>query len=117
VLAPMKGGTRLTSAIEFASINSKATPIQLRKVEPIAQNMLDMGKSQLDKAWLGARPCTADMMPVIGKAPKHKGLWFNFAHAHHGLTLGPISGRLLAEEMTGKKPFIDIKPFSVERFG
>jgi Glycine/D-amino acid oxidases (deaminating) len=29
------------------------------------------------------------MLPVIGKAPRHAGLWFDFGHQHHGLTLGP----------------------------
>ncbi|WP_157788710.1 FAD-dependent oxidoreductase, partial [Brucella abortus] len=48
--------------------------------------------------------------------PRHKGLWFNFGHAHHGLTLGPASGRLLAEMMTGAEPFTDPTPYSAERF-
>ena len=69
------------------------------------------------KPWKGARPCLPDMLPVIGKAPRHPGLWFDFGHQHHGLTLGPATGRLLAEMMTGETPFADIRPFAVERFG
>ena len=57
------------------------------------------------------------MLPVIGRAPRHAGLWFDFGHQHHGLTLGPATGRLLAEMMTGETPFADIGPFAVERFG
>ena len=49
------------------------------------------------------------MLPVIGKAPRHPGLWFDFGHQHHGLTLGPATGRLLAEMMTGETPFADIE--------
>jgi len=56
------------------------------------------------------------MRPVIGPAPRHKGLWFDFGHAHHGLTLGPASGRLIAEMMTGEKTYIDPTPYSAERF-
>ena len=40
-----------------------------------------------------------------------------FGHNHHGLTLGPVTGRLLAEMMTGAQPFIDARPFRPERFG
>ena len=47
------------------------------------------------------------MLPVIGRAPRHAGLWFDFGHQHHGLTLGPVTGRLLAEMMTGETPFAD----------
>jgi D-amino-acid dehydrogenase len=56
------------------------------------------------------------MMPIIGKAPRHEGLWFAFGHAHHGLTLGPVTGRVLAELITGETPFIDIAAYSPQRF-
>jgi D-amino-acid dehydrogenase len=56
------------------------------------------------------------MKPVIGPAPCHKGLWFDFGHQHLGLTLGPVSGRLLAELMAGETPFVDPTPFRADRF-
>jgi len=56
------------------------------------------------------------MLPVLGPAPAHKGLWFNFGHAHHGLTLGPVTGRLLAEMMTGESSSIDPRPYRADRF-
>jgi D-amino-acid dehydrogenase len=56
------------------------------------------------------------MRPVIGPAPRHRGLWFAFGHAHHGLTLGPVTGRLLAEMMTGATPFTDPAPYGPARF-
>jgi D-amino-acid dehydrogenase len=75
-----------------------------RKLFPALGERLD------DTPWLGRRPCLPDMRPVIGPAPRHPGLWFNFGHAHHGLTLGPVSGRLLAELITGERPFTDPRP-------
>jgi D-amino-acid dehydrogenase len=56
------------------------------------------------------------MLPVIGRAPRHANLWFAFGHAHHGLTLGPVTGRLVAEMMAGEKPFVDPAPYAAERF-
>jgi D-amino-acid dehydrogenase len=56
------------------------------------------------------------MLPVIGRASRHRGLWFAFGHAHHGFTLGPVTGRLLAEGMTGAPTFCDLKPFAADRF-
>jgi len=56
------------------------------------------------------------MLPVIGRAPRHQGLWLDFGHHHLGLTLGPVSGRLLAEMMTGETPFIDPTPYRADRF-
>jgi D-amino-acid dehydrogenase len=56
------------------------------------------------------------MLPVIDRAPNHGNLWFAFGHAHHGLTLGPVTGRLVAEMITGEKPFVDPAPYSAARF-
>ncbi|HEX9396579.1 MAG TPA: FAD-dependent oxidoreductase, partial [Burkholderiales bacterium] len=53
---------------------------------------------------------------IIGAAPRHANLWFAFGHAHHGLTLGPVTGRLVAEMVTGNAPFVDPAPYRVERF-
>ncbi|MBN3820944.1 FAD-binding oxidoreductase, partial [Paraburkholderia sp. Se-20369] len=55
-------------------------------------------------------------LPVIGAAPRHRDLWFAFGHAHHGFTLGPVTGRLVADLVMGTRPFVDPAPFRVERF-
>ncbi|HEY7845888.1 MAG TPA: FAD-dependent oxidoreductase [Bradyrhizobium sp.] len=117
VLAPMSRGIRLTSGVEFARRDAPATPIQIERALPKAHKLFPLGEPVDAKPWKGARPCLPDMLPVIGKAPRHQGLWFDFGHQHHGLTLGPVTGRLLAEMMTGEKPFADPAPFAVERFG
>jgi D-amino-acid dehydrogenase len=57
------------------------------------------------------------MLPVIGPAPRHRGLWFNFGHAHQGFTLGPLSGRLMAELIEGGPTRVDMAPYSAARFG
>ncbi|MFZ2157094.1 MAG: FAD-binding oxidoreductase, partial [Bradyrhizobium sp.] len=117
VLAPMNRGIRLTTGVEFARRDAPPTPIQLQRALPQAHALFPLGEAVDAKPWIGARPCLPDMLPVIGKAPRHAGLWFDFGHQHHGLTLGPATGRLLAEMMTGETPFADPTPFAVERFG
>lgn len=116
VLAPMDRGIRLTSGAEFAALSAPPTPVQLDRAEAIARDLFPLGQ-RLDPApWMGARPCTPDMKPIIGAAPRHLGLWFAFGHGHHGLTLGPATGRLLAETMTGEPPFLDLAPYGAARF-
>ena len=116
LLAPMARGIRLTTGAEIADLDAPKTPAQLAAVEPVARTLFPLGKRLDDEPWMGRRPCTSDMMPIIGPAKKHAGLWFAFGHAHHGLTLGPITGRLIAEMMTGEETVVDPRPFSVERF-
>src|ERR1019366_7562250 len=117
LLAPMNRGIRLTTGVEFARRDAPPTPIQLRRALPRAHALFPLGDAVDAKPWIGARPCLPDMLPVIGKAPRHAGLWFDFGYQHHGLTLGPATGRLLAEMMTGETPFADPGPFAAERFG
>ncbi|MBU1314085.1 MAG: FAD-binding oxidoreductase [Alphaproteobacteria bacterium] len=116
-LAPMNQGIRLTTGAEFALRDAPKTPVQLDRAEAVARGIFPLGERLDEEPWMGARPCTPDMMPVIGKAPRHSGLWFAFGHAHHGLTLGPATGRAIAEAITGETPFIDISAYRPERFG
>jgi D-amino-acid dehydrogenase len=116
VAVQMEQGIRLTTGAEFAARDAEPTPIQFRFVEPAARQLFPIGEAVESKPWLGSRPCFPDSMPVIGRAPGQKDLWLNFGHAHWGLTLGPASGKLLAEMMTGAVPFTDPKPYAAERF-
>ncbi len=115
-LAPMNKGIRLTTGAEFAFRDAPKSPVQIDRAEKIARSIFPLAERLDPEPWMGARPCTPDMMPIIGKAPRHDGLWFAFGHAHHGLTLGPVTGRLIAEAITGEKPFIDISAWRPERF-
>jgi D-amino-acid dehydrogenase len=116
-LAPMRRGIRLTTGAEFARRDAIKTPVQLGRAEPIARDLFPLAERLDTEPWLGARPCTPDMLPILGPAPRHPHLWFAFGHAHHGLTLGPVSGRLLADLVTGEPPFVDPAPYRAERFG
>ncbi|MFP5076541.1 NAD(P)/FAD-dependent oxidoreductase [Rhizobium sp. YIM 134829] len=116
VLAPMRQGLRLTTGIEFAAADRAANDIQLKACETAARHLLDLGRPVEAEPWLGLRPCLPDMKPVIGAVPGLSGLWCDFGHAHHGLTLGPASGRLLADLITGQPPFADAHGFSPARF-
>jgi len=115
-LVSMTRGIRLTTGVEFALRDAPATPVQLERVEPAARGLFPLGE-RLDAApWLGARPYLPDMVPMIGPVPGKPGLWADFGHHHLGFTLGPVSGRLLAEQMTGAAPFTDPHPYRVDRF-
>jgi D-amino-acid dehydrogenase len=117
LLAPMNQGIRLTTGVEFARRDAAPSPIQIDRALPRARSLFPLGEAIEAKPWMGRRPCLPDMLPVIGRAPRHPGLWFDFGHQHHGLTLGPVTGRLLAEMMTGVTPFADPLPFAADRFG
>jgi D-amino-acid dehydrogenase len=116
-MGPMQRGIRLTTGAEFALRDAIRTPVQLGRAEPIARDLFPLAERLDNEPWMGARPCTPDMLPVIGPAPQHANLWFAFGHAHHGLTLGAVTGRLVAQMVTGEQTFVDPAPYSAARFG
>ncbi len=115
-ITPMHKGIRLTTGAEFACIDAPPTPVQLGRVEPMAREIFPLSNRVDGKAWLGQRPALPDMLPMIGGVPGHSGLWANFGHHHLGFTLGPVTGRLLAEIITQEPTFCDIHPYRTDRF-
>ena len=116
LITPMAQGIRLTTGAEFAARDAAPTPVQFDRLMPQARELFPLGERADDKTWLGSRPCFPDSRPVIGRAPGLPGLWLAIGHAHWGLTLGPVTGKLIAEMMAGEPTFCDPSPYRAERF-
>jgi D-lysine oxidase len=115
-LTPTDNGIRLTTGVELAERDAPPNPLIIKRVKRRAEELFPLGRQLLKEPWLGCRPCLPDSLPVVGASLKTRGLWLNFGHAHDGFTLGPITGRLLAETIAGKTPMLDISGLSPERF-
>ena len=116
VMAPMEQGLRITTGAEMVDHDAPPQPKQLAMLLPHARELYPLGEPIGGQPWYGSRPCFADSLPVIGESPRHQGLWFNFGHGHLGLTLGPSTGRLVAEMMMRTQTFCDPIPYRPERF-
>lgn len=106
VAAPMKQGIRVSSGAALVAHDSPSRPLQLEVGIEKLREILDLGERVAEPQWYGTRPCMPGMLPLIGEAPRHSGMWFNFGHGHQGFTLGPTSGRLLADVMGGDESFL-----------
>jgi len=115
-LAPMTQGIRITTGVEFADRDAPPTPVQFDRLMPAARELFPLGEPAEERIWMGSRPSFADSRPVIGPAPGQPGLWLAFGHAHWGLTLAGITGRLVADLVTKTAPVVDPAPFGAERF-
>ena len=116
LITPMEMGIRMTTGVEFAPRDAQPTPVQFDRVLPRARELFPLGERADNETWMGCRPCFPDSRPVIGRAPGSPGLWLAIGHAHWGLTLGPSTGRLLAEMLSGQTPYVDPAPYRAERF-
>jgi D-amino-acid dehydrogenase len=116
LVTPMEQGIRITTGVEFAARDATPSPVQFDLLMPKVRQLFPLGERADDKTWLGSRPCFPDSRPVISRAPGRAGLWLAIGHAHWGLTLGPATGRMIAEMMAGEPPFCDPAPYRAARF-
>jgi D-amino-acid dehydrogenase len=75
-----------------------------------------MGDATPISEWCGLRPCLPDGLPAIGPAPGIPGLFVATGHAMMGLTLGPVTGQLVAECVLDGAPSTDLRAVRVDRF-
>jgi glycine/D-amino acid oxidase-like deaminating enzyme len=71
---------------------------------------------EIEDVWVGFRPWLPDHRPAIGPSRAVPGLWVATGHEGAGIALGPITGRVLAQALTGKTPALDLAPFDPDRF-
>ena len=114
---PMDGFLRLAGTLEFSGLNHRIRRGRLGQLTRAAARYLEAaGRAPVRSEWCGLRPCLPDGLPVIGPAPRHQGLYVATGHAMLGLTLGPVTGRLMAECVLDGRPSLDLEPFRVDRF-
>ncbi|MCD2191394.1 FAD-binding oxidoreductase [Actinomycetospora sp. SF1] len=108
---PYQDGLRIAGTMEFRDIDE---PVDLRRVDAIVDSVrpLIAGARWRERgpAWVGARPVTADALPVIG-ATRQPGVFVAGGHGMWGVTFGPVTGRLLAEHITTGKQPPELAPF------
>ncbi len=116
VMTPQQQGVRVTSGVELTWRDAPKNDRQVRNAVAAARELTDLGDPVEHEPWMGRRPTLVDSLPMIGAAPRHDGLWFDFGHHHTGLGMSVGSARILADLMEKTPPPIDSAPFSPTRF-
>lgn len=117
-VTPLSPQLRFAGTLELAGLDLS---INRRRVQAILRNAgtylrhdpLTLPPVEI---WRGLRPVTPDGLPIIGRAPTPSNLIVAAGHATLGMSLGPATGKLVAQIATGDSPEIDLRPLRVERF-
>lgn len=105
---------RIASFVEFADEKLAADP---RKFESLLKHSSELGIELKDvSTWMGARPTFPDYLPAMGQSRSDHRIYYAFGHQHLGLTLGPVSAKIMAALITGRTSADELAPFSLERF-
>lgn len=100
-MAPMDGRLRVAGTVKLGGLEAPANPRRLALLDRgVRQFFPDL--SQPSSQWLGFRPSLPDSRPVIGPSRKSPDVVYAFGHGHLGLTLAPITARLIADVISGK---------------
>jgi sarcosine oxidase subunit beta len=101
-----KPGFNIDSEWEFLEVMSKKAVTLLPP----------LGGLRIVRQWAGLYEMTPDRQPIIGDSPELEGYYVATGFSGHGFMLGPVTGMLMSELMTGEKPSIDISSLDAGRF-
>ena len=113
---PMEAGLRVAGTVEFAGLEAPPDMRRARRLLGQVRELYPHVRIDEFTEWMGHRPCMPDSMPVIGPAPGQDRVLLAFGHGHNGMTSGPVTGRIVADLVAGRTPFIDPEPYAATRF-
>ena len=113
---PMAEGLRIAGTVEFGGLDAAPDWRRAEVLEAHAKRLFPGVSLAGAKRWMGYRPSMPDSLPVLGRSPKHRNVYFAFGHGHLGLTLAAVSARLIADQVVGRSPSFDPSPYRIDRF-
>lgn len=118
-VTPMGSSLRFGGTMEIAGLNQEINPVRLEGIINAAPRYYP--EFRVDdfagiKPWCGLRPCSPDGLPYIGRTRRYRNVAIATGHAMMGLSLGPVTGRLIADTLAGRKPSLDLTLLDPDRY-
>lgn len=118
-VTPLNAGIRFAGTMEFAGLDRKINPVRVKAIKESGTRYFkdwDPTNTNHTPAWAGARPMTADGIPVIGKLSSFDNAWISSGHGMYGVTMARGSSEIISDMILGKKVSDEYKVFSPDRF-
>lgn len=108
---------RFAGTLELAGLDLTINQRRVAAIQRGWRDYLDVREElRLREIWRGLRPCTPDGLPFVGRPRALDNLIVATGHAMIGVSLGPVTGKLVAEIVAGEKPLMDVAPLRPDRF-
>ena len=108
---------RVAGIFDLTGIDETMKPKRIDAiVRSSAAFLRDWEPDEIELEWAGLRPYPSDGLPVIGSVPEREGLYVATGHGRMGITLGPITGKLMAQVILEGASPRELEPFRIERF-
>lgn len=118
-VTPMGGSLRFGGTMEIAGLNEDINPVRVQGIiKSVPKYYPDFTPRDFDgiQPWRGLRPCSPDGLPYVGRTARYSNLCVAAGHAMLGLSLGPITGRLVAEILSGENPAVPVNLLDPDRY-
>ena len=114
---PMGDLLRMSGWLELGRLDTRPSLRRLAQIEANVRSRvrLDPELTVLER-WAGLRPVTPDGLPIIGRSPGWRNVTYAVGHGKLGLSLGPVTGRLVAQVVCDRPTDLELDPFSPRRF-
>ncbi len=116
VMTPMGDRLRIAGTMEFDGTTDRFNPKRIEAIVRGLQKYVDLDLTDRSEEWVGARPMTPDGLPYIGYATGSGRILLAAGHNMLGLTLAPVTGRVIADVLLRGATDIDLSPFAPDRF-
>jgi D-amino-acid dehydrogenase len=115
-VTPLEVGLRFAGTVELGGLDAAPNYDRAENLMKHGRRMFGELNEEGRSNWMGFRPSMPDSLPVIGQGRRYANTWFAYGHGHLGLTLGPITGKVIADLVAGRDAGFDLKPFRIDRF-
>jgi D-amino-acid dehydrogenase len=119
ILTPMSDVVRFAGTLELSgfdmSINQRRLQAILKAVSAYFPD-IDPDALELIEIWRGLRPCSPDGLPYLGRPRRYDNVIISTGHGMKGISLAPITGKIVSQLAAGQSPAMDIAALRIERF-
>jgi D-amino-acid dehydrogenase len=118
-VTPMGNALRFGGTMEVAGLNEDINPVRIQGIiKSVSKYFPKFSPQDFTgvQPWRGLRPCSPDGLPYLGRTAKFSNLVIATGHAMMGISLSPITGKLVSEIVSGEKSSFDLSLFSPDRY-
>ena len=119
-VTPMGGRLRFGGTMEIGGNSLEVAPRRVQGIIKSACRVLPQFAPE-DFAgvepWAGLRPCSPDGLPYLGKVEGRGEVFVATGHSMMGLSLGPVTGKIVAQMVCGEETVLGVEKLGVGRFG
>ena len=116
-VTPIGKSLRFAGTLELAGVDLSINQRRINAIMEAAHHYLDeISYENSPELWSGLRPVPPDGLPYIGRSEQVKNLIVATGHGMLGVSMGPLTGKVVAQIIGEEKVDIDILPFAIERF-